>query len=313
MLRYQTAAIALKAFGANSLTRSAYRTLGNMVRGNEPPSSRSLGSHLKFGSVLISRLRDQALLDGRPLALLELGTGWMHIYGVLAWLACPDARVDFYDVWDNRQFGRAVKTWGAMVPLLSELGLSAHEVARASERLQALVRCASFEDAYSVMGARYFVDEAGALARFRPARDASYDLIFSVDVLEHVPQSEIRNTIGGINRLLKPGGYSVHQVGIDDHLTHYDRSASLKQYLAYSEMEWKLRFENSVQYINLVSFDAFREMFKAEGFAELEAEAERRPDTLEKIAIHERFRDQSDISLECVRASFVHRKVALTT
>ena len=44
-------------------------------------------------------------------------------------------------------------------------------------------------------------------------------------------------------RSLKPGGYSIHQIGIDDHLTHFDSSQSPKKYISYSDNVWKLLFE----------------------------------------------------------------------
>jgi len=52
------------------------------------------------------------------------------------------------------------------------------------------------------------------------------------------------------HRILKPGGYMIHQIGIDDHLQHYDPAESPKNYLRFSDRAWKLLFENDVQYFN---------------------------------------------------------------
>ena len=50
---------------------------------------------------------------------------------------------------------------------------------------------------------------------FEPsARDASFDLVFSVSVLEHIPDDRLRPAFADIHRLLKPGGRSFHATAV---------------------------------------------------------------------------------------------------
>jgi hypothetical protein len=230
----------------------------------------------------------------------------MHIYGILAWATCAEANLDLYDIWDNRQFPRTIGALRLLSGALGELGLSESELDRATTRLNRLCQAGSFEEMYAIMGARYFVDANAALADFGVLESKAYDVIFSIDVLEHVGAGQIDRSIGAMARLLKPGGISIHQIGLGDHLSHYDRHSSRKQFLSYGEREWRLRFENAVQYTNLVPFDDFKTMFVQHGFKELLADTKRWPHALNGLVIHERFRRQSQESLECVRGYIVH-------
>jgi hypothetical protein len=306
MLRYQGVALALKAFSANRFTRSAYRNLANRLRSEEGASS--IDAHIDYGAHLIAAFRTQGLLDGRPIRGFELGTGWMHVYGLITWLVCPNAKIDLYDVWDNRQFGRMKNAFAAIGQKLDRLRLTQDERERAAARIPTILSASSFSELYAAIGSRHFVYGKGDLASFGLDRDA-YDVIFSVDVLEHVPRALVSSTLQAMWHGLKPGGAAIHQIGLNDHLWPYDRDGvSRKQFLAYSEREWALRFENGVQYINLVSYDEFRRLFAASGFEEVSTELVRRPEEIAKIRVHERFRAQSQESLECTRARAIYRR-----
>lgn len=44
--------------------------------------------------------------------------------------------------------------------------------------------------------------------------ESSFDCIFSVSVLEHIPQEEIKEVFDGIRKFLKPGGLSIHCIDV---------------------------------------------------------------------------------------------------
>lgn len=299
MIRYQMAALAFKFFSLTSISRKIYRLIGNWC-GNRRAGQ--VGRHYHERSRwLISKLEEYGLADGRPLQAVELGTGWLHYYGIAVALA-TDAKIVLYDVWDNRQFTRLKKAFVDPVQLLSGLDLSS---ASAKSKALKISEACSLDEIYLAANLNYIVDPGGCLASIE---SSTYDFVFSMDVLEHVKAESLHSSIEAMYRILKPGGLAIHQIGVDDHLAHYDRKASMKQYLAFSPFEWRLRFSNTVQYINLVSFDKFRELFAKAGFEQCEAIADRRPDQIDMVKVNSHYRSQSQESLEAVRLFLVYRK-----
>jgi SAM-dependent methyltransferase len=302
MIRYQAAAIALKAFSASPGTRKFYRWLGNRIRGAETTDlAQSYGERAVW---LIAHLRALGFLDGRPRCALEVGTGWMHFYGFVLSLAGIDS-VDLYDVWDNRQFERMTRSFANFDSRFDALKFTGAERERAAAKLALLRQASSFAELYPLLGFTYIVDERGELSDLSTAK---YDIICSTDVLEHVYPQSIEPLIESIWRALKPGGVSLHQVGLDDHLSHYDPYASPKQYLRYGDLEWRLRFANRVQHFSRVSYDELRELFLRAGFEDVEVRANQASVPLNPAQIAPRFRNQTAESLAATRAYLVHRK-----
>lgn len=244
------------------------------------------------------------MLDGRRLTLLELGTGWMHFYG-LSMALIANAHVDLQDVWDNRQFHRLQSVFARVPEMLPSFGLTDQEMDRAAILLAKIASANSMNEIYSAMDASYIIDQAGNLGFLEPDK---YDAIFSMDVLEHVHAESIEALIANMFRALKPGGYALHQIGHDDHLTHYDRKASKKQFLRYGEMEWNLRFANAVQYFNRIGHDDMRGMFLAAGFKEVSSYLEVNEKHLAGIKVAKRFRSESRESLAFSRSDVVYQK-----
>jgi SAM-dependent methyltransferase len=297
MLKYQAVAVVLKALSLNAATRRSYRRLGNW-RMNRAQSFDTEG-YLLQSRRLVEQIR--AHCSGGKLRIAELGAGWTHFYGIAAALS-TGASVDFYDVWDNRQFRRLGLAFRDPSRIAEGLNLSTPE---AKEQAIAVSTAGSFEDVYQALGARYVLDPGGVLA---PLPSETYDAVFSMDVLEHVGADALADAIAGQFRILRPGGVAIHEIGVDDHLRHYDPRASKKQYLAYGDAEWRRRFENKVQYFNRVSFDRFRELFLAAGFEEVTARCDRGPEQLSGLRIDPSFHGQSQESLEAVRVFLVYRK-----
>lgn len=303
MLRYQAAALAWKAFSTTPATRRLYRKLGNAVKGRSTTDLRR--GYIERGAWLIQHLRAFGLLDGRELHVLETGTGWMNFLGMTLALAGV-SHVDLYDVWDNRQFGRMQRSFATIAPHFAALGLTPEEQRKAAVALEKLVAAKGFDELYEALGLSYIVDPTGELD---PIATGTYDALCSIDVFEHVYSGSLRKNIGGMFRVLKPGGYSLHQVGLDDHLAHSDKSASPKQYLQFGDTEWKLRFDNDVQHFNRVTHDELRRYFRDAGFEEVSVTAELNREAVDRLPrIAKRFRNQSEESLYATRGFMIHRK-----
>jgi len=98
--------------------------------------------------------------------------------------------------------------------------------------------------------------------------DNTFDLITSNVTLEHVgdPDGDPDDTIKEISRILKPGGYTAHIIGIND---HRDPDNAPYDCLRFSKDEW-LNYEcPHNQRINRWRITHFRESFEKAGLEEV--------------------------------------------
>jgi hypothetical protein len=74
------------------------------------------------------------------------------------------------------------------------------------------------------------------------------------------------------------------QIGIDDHLAHYQGRYASKRYLRYSNWVWDHLLGNEVQYINHLTKSQILGLLEGVGFAIDDVETDARSDTpLEKV------------------------------
>ena len=268
MIRYMAAAVALKMFSLNGFTRTCYRSIGNQL-GQKKRSQQSVDKYIERGDLLVELASKNGVCED-GVKLVELGTGWIHWFGVyLALHIKGESSLELYDVWDNRQLD-ALKT--AFGKLEQNLAAVKRVDMIQREKLAAIQGVKSFEEFYKLFNATYTIDSDGSLAGYP---DDSYDAITSFHVMEHIGRSFIDKSIGDMYRMLKPGGYCIHQIGIDDHLAHYDSKMSKKTYLKYSLRTRKAIFENVVQYHNVLQGADFLRYFTDAGFEIVEFDRER--------------------------------------
>lgn len=274
MVKYVLSAAALKCFSATQSTRHLYRSVGN-VAGNQRRSGRALPSYYvdRVRRMLKLQRQYQLVQDGD--AIMELGTGWLH-WDALTTRLFFDVRGVLFDVWDNRQLSGLQNSVAQLGPILagSGFGLSEAELERAQGLIGQIVEADSFEKLYNVLGFEYNVEPSGRLAQFP---NESFQLIVSGGVLEHVDRKAAPSLLRESFGLLKPGGWALHSIDIQDHLSYYDPSASKKHYLKFSERTWRCLFENKVQYINRLQRHEWIDMFKAAGFEIVSEETWRVP------------------------------------
>ena len=297
MIRYVLTALALKAFSTSSASRRIYRFLGNLVGERKRIASGNLDSYIARGNLFVELCRrSNAVRDGYR--LLELGTGWMHWYSLYLRLFF-ELRVTMLDIWDNRQF-RALQ---AMFVRLENALYHDDTPPLIRRNLHLLLECSSFTEIYAKFGLEYVIEPHGALNQLR---DQLFDCIFSFHVLEHVSARNVDNLIRDIYSMTKPGSYTIHQIGIDDHVAHHDRSASHKQYLRYSEHTWKALFENKVQYFNRLQMSDWMDAFSRNGFI-LEERIVKETD-ISGLKISSRFLGYTAQDLACTNLTLVYRK-----
>lgn len=301
MIRYLTAAIMLKMFSLNTFTRSSYRYLGNIF-GQKKRQQQNIDMYVNRGDLLVQLIQKYKVFkDGG--AAVELGTGWIHWFGLyLALHVDKKISLELFDVWDNRQLD-AMK--GAFNKLSHRWEHDTGIDKTQRNRLTYILSASSFDELYSIFNAKYTIDNEGSLADYP---SASYDLVFSFHVMEHIHRSSIEESIEHMFRMLKPGGFCIHQIGIDDHLAHYDSKVSQKNYLQFSLSKRKYLFENIVQYHNVLQGEDYQRLFRMNGFETVEINRERCD--ISRLTIHHDWNNYSHEDLETTIFTIVCHKPA---
>ena len=302
MIKYLLVAASLKLFSSCPQTRELYRFLGNAIgsraRARKGPSRSRLD---RVRELLEFVERYDAIRDGH--SVLELGTGWLHWESIVLRLFC-DVNITLFDVWDNRSLDTLKRWFGALDRVIdAELDLAPAQHERVHALLSGITGVSTFDDLYNLLGFRYVIEPSGSLAGFQ---DESFDAIYSYNVLEHVTVDTLPGYMRDLCRLLRPGGYSIHTIDVSDHLHHYDRSVSQKNYLRYSDAVWKRWFENRVQYFNRVHRSDWLSLFDAVGFRLVEDES--LSTDLGTLKVNEEYGELDRRDLECVSFRVVHRK-----
>lgn len=302
MIRYNLTALALKGFSCCKPARSFYRGLGNWLGARR----RTVG---KMPSYYFERAQRNVTwcLKYRPLKaddlVLELGTGWVH-WEALTLRLFFDFQAVLYDVWDNRQLS-ALKSF--VLQLEERFGqkgfLEGCDFDRARSLIRKIEDADTFDDLYGILGFRYVLDPTGLMECL--PRD-TFCLAISAGVLEHIPAATAPQFVSNMASLLVKDGLGIHGINISDHLSMYDSSANPKQYLTYSESQWKRWFENDVQYFNRIQRSDWLRMFDLAGFALLEEGGSRADVT--GLRVHPQYHRLGREDVECTTLVLVVRR-----
>ncbi len=300
MVRYVLAAAALKAFSMNRFTRRLYRALGNRF-GQRRRRRAGIDCYVERAKSLDELcVRRRAIRDGGR--VLEIGTGWVHWYSLYL-RVFHRVTMTMVDVWDNRQLA-AMKALFADLKEHPAAGLD--QDGEAAAIVDSISSVGSFEELYDLLDLEYVIDGSGTL---RDLASESFDTVFSFHVLEHVREQDTDEMIANMHRVLRPGGCSIHQIGIDDHLAHYDRAReSPKSYLQYSDRVWRTFFQNDVQYFNRLQMSDWLRAFRTHGFELVEHRAG--SCNIDSLGIAPKYDGYSKEDLACTTLTIVCRKVA---
>jgi SAM-dependent methyltransferase len=105
-----------------------------------------------------------------------------------------------------------------------------------------------------------------------PWPDASFDVVWSVSVLEHVRDPEA--LLAEVHRVLRPGGYQVADLGLYDHYQPRHDPARMYQMLRYPSWLWELMTSQRSSWTNRIRWSGWLALFAQAGF--------------EVVAVHER-------------------------
>ena len=299
MLKYILSAIILNFFSINSFTKRVYRHIGNLIGGPLRVKNRYIRSHVRR-SELFREFAEKNKMGQSKNKMLEIGTGWVHWHSLYHKIFYDD-EIYMLDIWDCRHL---IDTKVLFATLRNEFKRKKLALNKESQkRLDLICDAKDFDTIYEKLNLSYIIEEQGSIEQFQ---DNIFDSIFSFHVLEHVPKENTEGLIENMYRSLKPGGYSIHQIGIDDHLTHFDSSQSPKKYISYSDNVWKLLFENQVQYFNRIQMSEWLNLFDKKGFKTVLVE----PDycNIENLMISSRFSNYSNEDLKCTTLTIIHQK-----
>jgi predicted SAM-dependent methyltransferase len=238
--------------------------------------------------------------------IIELGTGWLH-WEALTTRLFVDVQAVLFDVWDNRQMS-GLKNYVAQLSLILEesgFGLSVHELSRTQSVIQSILKVGTFDELYKLLEFEYLVESSSSLKQL-PSN--SFRLVVSGGVLEHVLREDVPALLTETQRILKPGGWALHSIDTQDHLSYYDATVSRKMYLTFSDRTWRNVFENKVQYINRLQRSEWLDLFKASGFELIEEDSWYKD--LGQLRLAERFANMDRRDLECTGPRLLYQKPA---
>ncbi|MBW4654574.1 MAG: methyltransferase domain-containing protein [Kaiparowitsia implicata GSE-PSE-MK54-09C] len=131
--------------------------------------------------------------------------------------------------------------------------------------------------------------------------DQTVDLVHSASVLEHIP--DVDQAIVQINRILKPGGFSVHAIDGFDHRFYIDLAEPL-DFLSIDSPNKIVIGCNRVRPLQFIS------LFEAAGFQVLEVDPTDTIDsaTIQRDRLAPAFRDLPDDVLSVLRAKITVQK-----
>jgi SAM-dependent methyltransferase len=270
-----------------------------------------LSTKIDDGLLVIGHLREVSM----PVAsrYLEIGSGWYPTLPLLL------------------HFGGAKVVHTVDLNRHMRLDLASRCASGIEQRAAALSAATGRDEAAIVAAVRATVralDRGAGIAeatdgviQYRAPSDASatglpaesLDVVFSNDVLEHIPGPIIERCFAEASRVLRPGGVMAHAVNCGDHYAYGDRAISQLNYLRYSESRWR-KYNNAFLYQNRLRAVDFTDMARRAGFS-LEVDTSRpspkRLAELAEIRVDPEFARYSREQLAITSVTFVGRKAAL--
>ncbi|MEI6084993.1 MAG: class I SAM-dependent methyltransferase [Verrucomicrobiota bacterium] len=225
---------------------------------------------------------------------MEIGTGWYPTLPVCFQLAGA-TEVISYDLERHLNARLTERMWRALeahLPAIAATGRPLAEVRAAyAQRVP-------------------FDYRAPADATTSKLPDNSIDVVFSNSVLEHVPRGVIRLMMQEAERVLRPGGLSIHSVNCADHYAYFDKSITFMNYYQFTEKDWQF-WNNDLQYQNRMRPQDFIELSEQAGLKTVLAKHKPRPDLLAKLPalkLAPEFQQYPPEQLACTSVDFVGQK-----
>jgi SAM-dependent methyltransferase len=99
----------------------------------------------------------------------------------------------------------------------------------------------------------------------------SIDCHFSITTLEHIPRPVLGAILDEAERLLRPGGLSIHYIDLSDHFQHQDASIPRIHFLRFTEQEWERLAGTPFAYCNRLRASDYLHLSRERRFEVLDA------------------------------------------
>jgi SAM-dependent methyltransferase len=93
----------------------------------------------------------------------------------------------------------------------------------------------------------------------------TFDVVYSVAVLEHVNRVVLLDILKETARILAPGGIAVHLIDLSDHFAHTDPAITAVNFLQYSDHRWRQIAGNQFAYHNRLREPEYVGLFRQAG------------------------------------------------
>jgi len=211
--------------------------------------------------VLASYMRDLGV-NMAGLRYMEIGTGWFPTLPVCYSLAGAREIVTF-DLARHLDARLTIQMLPLLEPLLTTIAEACGQPLPDVEAAFSILRCSSnIEELLQAARINYRAP-ADATMSGLPAN--SIDVVFSNNVLEHVPGTEIDRMMHESLRVLRTGGLAIHCANCGDHYAYFDRSITPLNYLTYTDSQWTF-WNNRLLYQNRLRPVDFIDLAERAGF-----------------------------------------------
>jgi SAM-dependent methyltransferase len=244
--------------GGDLLYRQIQRRYGRL----QPDPFKRLPQH----AAMLRRLADLGF-RAEGARCLEVGTGHLPIAPVAFHLlgAAEVVTVDLHRRLDTELTTAMIQRMVQARARIAELYAGLVDPALLDDRLDALEALPSGSpDDLRSLNVHYAAP--GDAARM-PDADDTFDLSFSMTVLEHVTPPAMAAILAETRRVLKPSGFAAHLIDPSDHFAHQDASITRINFLRFSEREWQRLGGNEFSYCNRLRAPDLERLFTDADFA----------------------------------------------
>lgn len=261
-MRWERKALIQKACAAAPGGAALYQVIQRRFGRLSDDPFRRLPRH----AAMLRRLVDQGFrLDG--MRCLEIGTGHLPAAPVGFFLAGASevVTVDLHRRLNPRLTASMLRKLTAYGNRVVDLygGLVPADLVRRRLAVIADMEGRPVHEILDRIGVHY---EAPGDASRMPDADGSFDLSFSMTVLEHVTPRALREILAESRRLLKPAGFAAHLIDPSDHFAHQDPRITRINFLRFSGRQWRKVGGNEFSYCNRLRASQLERMFTDAGF-----------------------------------------------
>jgi SAM-dependent methyltransferase len=295
------------------------KVLGALPGGEHINDRLQLAGGLRnFGENIAAKVADwkqtcQYLSDVRfqipGATIVEVGTGWYPVLPICFSFAGAHS-IKTYDIHRHLNAKWTARALSCLEPHIDAIAsFCPGGPAEVRKKYQQLLHTPDIDDILQLTKIEY---HAPGDARQTGLPPNSVDLVYSNSVFEHVPKQAIFEILRESQRILKPGGLAVHNIGCNDHYAFFDRSISFVNFLRFSEAEWRL-WNNPIQYQNRLRAPQFLDLASEAGLKVIYKRTHVRPGSREALAqfkVAPEFRQFSPEDLATTTLDFISQKVA---